>query len=152
MGKRKDYRYGHHTVSRLSAHIVWVTKYRYKVLTGDIKKRVRELVIQIAEAEDVKILSGVVSSDYVHIHIEYPPKLSISKLMRAVKGRSSRLIQKEYPSLEKRYWGKHLWAIGYGVWSTGNITDEMVKAYLKHHEGKAEGKGYKDFIVENDES
>ena len=152
MGKRKDYRYGHHTVSRLSAHIVWVTKYRYKVLTGDIKKRVREIVIQVAEAEDVRILEGVVSSDHVHIHIEYPPKLAISELMKAIKGRSSRLIQREYKSLAKRYWGKHFWAIGYGVWSTGNITDEMVKAYLKHHEGKADREGYKDFIIEKEES
>ena len=152
MGKRKGYRYGHHTVSRLTAHIVWATKYRYKVLNGDIKKRVREIIIQVAESEDVKILSGVVSSDHVHIHVEYPPKLSISELMRLVKGRSSRLIQKEYKSLSKKYWGRHFWAIGYGVWSTGNITDDMVEAYLKHHEGTGDRKGYKDFIVEEDES
>lgn len=126
-------RYGSHTVSRLTAHIVWVTKYRYHVLKGDIQKRCRELLIQICDSEDVKILSGVVSKDHVHMHIEYAPKQSISEIVKRLKGRTSRLLQSEFPELQKRYWGKHFWAIGYGVWSTGNITDEMVQEYLEHH-------------------
>jgi len=152
MGKKKGNRYGYHTVSKLSAHIVWATKYRYKVLKGDVKRRVREIIIQVAEAEDVKILSGVVSSDHVHIHIEYPPKLAISVFMKNCKGRSSRLIQQEYKEISKRYWGRHFWGIGYGVWSTGNITDEMVEAYLKHHDGVGDREGYKDFLLEKDET
>jgi putative transposase len=117
-------RHGSHTVSRLTAHIVWVTKYRYKVLQGDIQKRCRELLIQVCDAEDVKILKGVVSKDHVHIDIEYAPSKSISDIVKRLKGRSSRILQN---------WGKHFWAIGYGVWSTGNITDEMVQEYLDHH-------------------
>jgi len=131
-------RFGNHTVTRLSVHIVWVTKYRYSVLKGDIQKRARELIIQMCDAEDVEILGGVVSKDHVHLHIEYPPKMAISSFVKSVKGRSSRMIQKEYPELSKRYWGKHFWAIGYGAWSSGNITDEMIQEYLEHHEkGKA---------------
>ena len=126
-------RYGSHTVSRLTAHIVWVTKYRYHVLKGDIQKRCRELLIQICDSEEVKILSGVVSKDHVHMHIEYAPKQSISEIVKRLKGRTSRMLQSEFPELQKRYWGKHFWAIGYGVWSTGNITDEMVQEYLEHH-------------------
>ena len=126
-------RYGSHTVSRLTAHLVWVTKYRYHVLKGDIQVRCRELLIQICDSEDVKILSGVVSKDHVHMHIEYAPKKSISDIVKRLKGRTSRLLQSEFPELQKRYWGKHFWAIGYGVWSTGNITDEMVQEYLEHH-------------------
>jgi len=126
-------RYGSHTVSRLTAHIVWVTKYRYHVLKGDIQKRCRELLIQICDSEDVKILSGVVSKDHIHMHIEYAPKQSISEIVKRLKGRTSRMLQSEFPELQKRYWGKHFWAIGYGVWSTGNITDEMVQEYLEHH-------------------
>jgi len=124
-------------VSRLTVHLVWVTKYRFKVLTGDIQKRCRELLIQVSDTEDVRILSGVVSKDHVHMHIEYPPSLSISELVKRLKGRSSRLLQKEYPELKKRYWGKHLWAIGYGAWSTGNITEEIVQEYLKRHKSSA---------------
>ena len=128
-----DYRYSGHTVSRMTVHLVWVTKYRFKVLTGDIQARCRELLIQICDSEDVRILSGVVSKDHIHMHIEYPPSLSISELVNRLKGRSSRLLQREYNALKKRYWGKHLWAIGYGAWSTGNITEEIVQEYLKRH-------------------
>ncbi len=110
-----EYRYHGHTVTLLAVHIVWVTKYRYKVLTGDIQQRCRELLVQICDAEDVRILNGVVSKDHVHMHIEYPASVSISELIKRLKGRSSRLLQREYTELHKRYWGKHLWAIGYGA-------------------------------------
>ena len=129
----KEQRRRGHTISLLMVHIVWATKYRYPVLQGDMQKRMRELIIQICDVEDVRILKGVVSKDHVHMHIEYPPKLSISNLVKRVKGRSSRRLQSEFPELQKRYWGKHFWAIGYGAWSTGNITDEMVQEYLEHH-------------------
>jgi putative transposase len=129
----KEKRIGSHTVSWLTAHIVWVTKYRYKVLQGDIQNRCRELVKQICDAEDVRILKGVVSKDHVHIHVEYRPSLSVSNLVKRLKGRTSRRLQEEYPELSKRYWGQHFWAIGYGVWSTGNVTDKMVEEYLEHH-------------------
>ena len=130
------YRKGSHTTTRLTCHIVWVTKYRYHVLKGDIQKRCREYLLQDCESLEVEILSGVVSKDHVHMHIEYPAKLSISEIVKQLKGRSSRLLQKEYPLLKKRYWGRHFWATGYGAWSTGNITDEMVQDYLEHHRRK----------------
>ena len=117
----------------MTAHIVWVTKYRYPVLKGEIQIRCKNLIVQICDAEDVRILTGVVSKDHVHMHIEYPTKLPISDLVKRLKGRTSRLLQSEFPELGKRYWGKHFWAIGYGAWSTGNITDDMVQQYLEHH-------------------
>ena len=135
-----DYRRNTHSVSRLSAHIVWVTKYRYHVLIGDIQKRCRDLIIQICNSENVKILKGVVSKDHVHIHVEYPPSISVSLLVKKLKGRTSHHIQMEFPELKKRYWGQHFWAIGYGAWSTGNITDEMVQEYLEHHKGTVQSK------------
>ncbi|WP_395085342.1 IS200/IS605 family transposase [Gracilimonas sp.] len=140
-------RRGSHTVRRLTCHIVWVTKYRYHVLEGDIKKRCWELIIQVCEGEEVQILKGVVSKDHIHIHIEYAPRVSISHLVKRMKGRSSRILQKEFPLLQKRYWGKHFWATGYGAWSTGNITDEMVEQYLEHHRNK-EDEDNSDFILE----
>ena len=122
-----------HTVTCLMVHLVWVTKYRYPVLKGDIQCRCREIIIQICDAEDVQILKGVVSKDHIHMHIEYPARVSISDLVRRLKGRTSRILQREFPALKKRYWGRHFWAIGYGAWSTGNVTDEMVQEYLEHH-------------------
>ncbi len=132
-------RYNGHTVSRLTVHIVWVTKYRYKVLEGDIKTRCRTLIKQICDSEDISILSGVVSTDHVHLHIEYSPQKSVSDIVKRLKGRTSRRIQEEFPHIRKKYWGRHFWAIGYGVWSTGNITDEMVQQYLEHHRSPSNG-------------
>ena len=131
-----EFRKSSHTVSWLSVHIVWVTKYRYHVLKGDVQVRCRDLLVQICNSENVKILKGVVSKDHVHMHIEYPPSLSISDLVKRLKGRTSIMLQKEFPELGKKYWGRHFWAIGFGAWSTGNITDEMVQEYLEHHKDK----------------
>ena len=73
------------------------------------------------------------SKDHVHMHIDYPASKSISEIVKKMKGRTSRKLQQEYPELKKRYWGKHFWAIGYGAWSTGNISEKMVQEYLEHH-------------------
>ncbi len=110
-------RHGSHTVSRLTVHSVWGTKYRYQVLKGDIQKRCRTLLVQICDAEDVRILKGVVSKDHVHMLLEYPPSISVSDLVKRLQGRTARILQQEFPEVQKRYWGKHCWAIGPGTWS-----------------------------------
>ena len=97
-----------HTVFYHRYHIVWITKYRYRVLTYDIKKRVRELVLQVAEEMSIKIENGVVSSDHVHIFANIPPYIKISEFVQKAKGRSSKRIQEEFPILKKKYWGRHL--------------------------------------------
>ena len=122
-----------HSVHQLQVHIVWSTKYRYNVLGGEIQLRCRDLIRQTCDAMDVRILKGVVSKDHIHLHLSYPPKISVSELVKRVKGRSARLLLDEFTELKKRYWGQHLWGIGYGAWSTGNITDEMIQQYLEHH-------------------
>ena len=137
-----------HSVSNLTAHIVWVTKYRYPVLDGDIKVRCRSILIQICEAEDVQILRGVVSTDHIHMHIEYRPSQDISSIVKLMKGRTSRKLQMEFPELKKRYWGRHFWAIGFGCWSTGNITDKMVNEYLEHHRNPTSN-DTSNFIIED---
>ena len=143
----ENYRSNGHTVSSLSVHLVWSTKYRYHVLVEDIKVRCRSILIQICDAEDVRILKGVVSKDHIHMHIEYRPSQSVSEIVRKLKGRSSRKLQQEFPELNKRYWGSHFWAIGFGCWSTGNITNEMVDQYLEHHR-RPDKDDQSDFILE----
>ncbi len=83
------------------------------------------------------------------MHIEYPPKMALAELLKRLKGRCSRLIQQEFPHLEKRYWGRHFWATGYGAWSTGNITEEAVGEYLEHHRQQS-NKDNNPFILEDD--
>ena len=91
------YRYGSHTVYNIEYHFVWVTKYRYKVLTGDVALRVRELVRQTCEIFEIKILQGVVSKDHVHILVSAPPNMAPSEIMRRIKGRTSSKLFEEFP-------------------------------------------------------
>ena len=128
-----EYRYGSHTVYNIEYHFVLVTKYRYQVLIGAISLRVRELVRQTCEAFEIRILSGVVSKDHVHIVVSAPPNMAPSEIMRRIKGRSARKLFEEFPELKRRYWGKHFWARGYFCVTVGQMTEEMVKNYLEHH-------------------
>ena len=91
-----DYRYGSHTVYNIEYHFVWVTKYRYKVLTGDVALRVREMVRQTCELFEIKILQGVVSKDHVHILVSAPPHMAPSEIMRRIKGRTSSKLFEEF--------------------------------------------------------
>ena len=77
-----DYRYGSHTIYKIEYHFVWVTKYRYKLLEGEIGLRVRDLVRQTCEAFEIEILRGVVSKDHVHILVSAPPNIAPSEIMR----------------------------------------------------------------------
>lgn len=126
-------RHGRHTVTRLTVHLVWVTKYRYHVLKGDIQKRCRPLLIQICAAEDLRIRKGGVRKEHVHMLSEYPPSQSLSVSVKRLTGRPARLLQHECPTVRKRSWGKPVWAIGYGAWSAGNIPEDRVAEYLEHH-------------------
>ena len=103
---------------------MWVTKYRYKVLEGDIAVRARDLIRQVCMTREIKILKGHVSRDHVHVMVSCPPKLSVSDMAQYIKGRSSHALQREFPSLRKRYWGQHLWARAYFCASSGTVTDE----------------------------
>jgi putative transposase len=128
-----EYRYGSHTIYNIEYHFVWVTKYRYKVLTGELGIRVRDLVRQSCEAFEIRILKGVVSKDHVHILVSAPPNLASSEIMRRVKGRASSKLFEEFPHVKKRYWGRHFWARGYFCSTVGKMTEEMIKEYLAHH-------------------
>ena len=79
-----DYRYGSHTVFQIEYHFVWVTKYRYKLLTGDIGERLKELIRQTCQAFEIRIISGVISKDHVHILVSAPPNMAPSEIMRRI--------------------------------------------------------------------
>jgi putative transposase len=107
-----EYRHSAHAVFDLKVHVIWCTKYRYKILRGRVAERARDLIGQICQARDVVIVRGAVSPDQMHLLLWAPPVLSPAKLVQYVKGRSSRHLQAEFPELRKRYWGQHMWARG----------------------------------------
>ena len=144
----EEYKKGPHTVYEIQYHFVWVTKYRYHILQGDVALRARELIRQMCEARNITILKGHVSEDHVHLHVSCPPDLAASKIAQYLKGKSSRLIQQEFPHLRERYWGKHLWARGYFCASVGKVTEQMIAAYIEHQE-KAQSKDV--FTVSDDD-
>ena len=142
----ENYRKGAHTVHDIQYHFVWITKYRYHVLKGDIGIRVRSIIRDVCMSYDMKIVKGVVSRDHVHVLVSAPPHLAPSKIAQLMKGKSSFKIQQEFPELKKRYWGQHIWARGYFCGSVGLVTEEAIKQYIAGH--KSHGTD-DDFLVEN---
>ena len=125
-----------HTVFYHRYHIVWITKYRYKVLEGAVRERVREIIRQVCAELGVTIVKGVLSQDHVHMMVSIPPQRSVSDVVRRMKGRSSHKVQREFPTLNKRYWGQHFWARGYFCTISGNVTDDIILKYIKQHADK----------------
>ena len=128
-----EYSKGSHTVFHHRYHLVWITKYRYRVLQGDLRLRVRTVIAQVAEEMSVRRVNGVLSSDHVPIFAEIPPPISVGDFVKVAKGRSSRKIQQEFPEMGKRYWGRHFWGRGFFSTTRGNVTDEMINAYINGH-------------------
>ncbi len=128
-----QYDSGKHCVFYHRYHIVWSTKYRYKVLTVGVRLRVRDIIRQVCCENEVDILRGVLSSDHVHMFVSVPPKIAISDLVRRMKGRSSHKAQREFPSLRRRYWGRRFWGRGYFSTTNGAITEDIVLQYLENH-------------------
>ena len=141
-----EYRKSSHTIFNLQLHIAWITKNRYKVLTGAVGTRAKELIRRICNEESAEIISGSISPDHVHILVSIDPTTSVSHLVKFLKGKTSHQLQMEFPELRKKYWGQHLWARGYFVVSVGNVSAKMIEEYIEHHfEGKA---GQDSFRVE----
>jgi len=132
------YRKTSHTVYDNKYHLVWTTKYRYRVLSAKIARRTRDVVREVCQQLDVVIERGHLSPDHVHMLVSVPPHVSISKLMQHVKGKSSRKLQMEFKELKQKYWGKHIWARGYFCATVGVVNEEQIKDYIDHHQDENE--------------
>src|SRR3954468_7102321 len=107
-----EYRHSGHAVCDIKYHLVWITKYRYKILRGEVAERARDLIRQICHAREVVIIRGSVSPDHIHMLVSAPAHMAPSKLVQYIKGRSSRRLQEEFPSLRKRYWASICGRVG----------------------------------------
>lgn len=125
-----------HVIWHCQYHIVWVPKYRYKVLKGKIGEEVRKTIIVQSERLGCEIVELNVQVDHVHLLIKVPPKVSISSLMGVMKGKSAIRVFGKFPELKRRpYWGNHFWAEGYCVDTVG-LDSEMIQKYVKYQEDK----------------
>ena len=140
------YRHGSHSVFAIHLHLVWITKYRKPVLVGDVAFQVRELIREICRTQSVEIIKGHISKDHVHLFVSIPPQVPISRLVQRLKGKSSHKLLHSFASLRRQFWGRPLWARGYFCCSSGNVTDEVIKAYIEQ-----QSLDDNDFKVEGEE-
>ena len=138
-----EYRQSGHAVWDIKYHLVWITKYRYKILHGEVGERARDLLRQICAAREVRILRGAVSPDHIHMLVVVPPQLAPAKLVQFLKGRSSRMLQRDFPHLRKRYWGQHLWARGYFCATVGAVDEKTVMQYIENQKWDQDDEGFK---------
>ena len=132
----RRYQIGAHTKTDLKVHLIWVPKYRKRVLAGAVAIRARDVLRQIAMEHEIDIITGKISVDHVHMFVGYRPMQDVSKIVQWLKGISFRVLLSEFPHLKKQFWGKHLWARGYLAVSSGNITDELIQQYIQEQEGE----------------
>ena len=128
-----------HVLWHCQYHIVWVPKYRYRVLTGDVAREVHNCIQVYSSRLGCRVIELNVQPDHVHLLVKVPPKVSISKLLGVVKGKTAlrktalRIFTK-FPYLRnKPYWGNHFWATGYCVDTVG-VDAEMIRKYVKYQE------------------
>ena len=114
-------------------HIVFIPKYRRKVLFGKVRLDVREILRKLCEYKKIEIVTGAVSKDHVHLCLSIPPKYSISMIVGYLKGKSALMIFDQHPEKVSK-WDKHFWARGYYVATVGNVTETAIKKYIKEQE------------------
>ena len=123
-----------HTIWHCKYHLVWVPKYRYRILKGNVATEVEDCIRSYCEQNKCIIMELNIQEDHIHLLVMVPPKISISKLMGLVKGKTAIRIFKRFPKLKnKPYWGNHFWARGYCVDTVG-LDEEVIRKYVKHQE------------------
>lgn len=124
-------RHGRHCVFQLHAHLVFVTKYRYRIFNGDAINRLRAIFSNVCLNFEAQLVEMDGEDNHVHLLVNYPPKHSISALVNSLKGVSSRLLRLERPDLVRRYWKGVLWSPSYFAASCGGAPIGILKAYIE---------------------
>ena len=122
-----------HTRWKCQYHVVFIPKYRRKVLLGQLRTDVREIIRTLCEYKHVEIIEGAVCKDHVHLCLSIPPKIKISDFMGYLKGKSALMIFDRYPELASR-WDRTFWSRGYYVSTIGNVDEETIRKYIRDQE------------------
>lgn len=127
-----EYKSGSSTKHRVLIHLVWLPKYRRRVLQGKIAVRSKQLFQRCCEINDWKIHELAVEKDHVHMLLQINPRDSIAHAVHLLKGGSSRVVRLEFPELEEFLWGDSFWADGYFAESIGNKNENIIRQYIKN--------------------
>ena len=123
-----------HTRWNCTYHIVFIPKYRRKMLYGTNKKDLTEILPKLCEMKGVKVIEGKVCVDHIHMYVAIPPKLSVSEFMSYLKGKSALMFFDRHPETRTKWGDRHLWARGYFVSTVGNVNEETIRAYIRDQE------------------
>jgi len=130
-----DIRHGRHCVFNMHVHLVFVTKYRRGVFTKAILDDLQEIFASVCTDFEAELVEFDGEDDHVHLLVNYPPKIAISKLVNSLKGVSSLLIRKKnYPSIKKKLWGNALWSPSYFAGSCGGAPIEIIRQYIEQQQ------------------
>ena len=122
-------------VYNVNYHVVWSTKYRRKVLNYEVESRLKEILLQVAKDKDFIIHEMEVGEqDHIHLFVSSHPKLSISYIVKMMKGISGRLLMREFPEIEKHLWKGELWNPSYYVETIGSVSEESIRRYIQKQE------------------
>lgn len=134
-----------HVIYRCDYHIVWTPKYRFKVLEGLVKEQLRKDIEMLLEWAGCEKKELNIQVDHVHLIVSVPPKVSVSRMMGILKGKTAIKIFKSYPELKKKpYWGNHFWSRGYCVDTIG-LDEEKIRKYVKYQEDQERKEEQQEF-------
>jgi putative transposase len=123
-----DYRHGRNKVFLINYHLIWCPKRRKKVLTGNIKTRLEAIIYEVAKEKGIDVLAFEVMPDHIHLFVSAYPDITVHRIIKAFKGRSSNLLRKEFPELLKL---PTLWTHSYFVSTAGNVSSETIQKYIE---------------------
>ena len=118
-----------HTTWNCTYHVVFIPKYRRKIMYGEVKVEVGEILRKLCEMKQINLIEGKVCVDHVHMYLAVPPKLSISDVMAYLKGKSSLMIFQKYGNMKFAYRNREFWCKGYYVDTVGKNT-KAIKEYI----------------------
>ena len=122
-----------HAVYELKYHLVWVPKYRARILGGEVNRYLKEVFEQIADEYEFRIDTMEIMEDHVHVFIEAPPSYSPSEIVQILKSISAREVFKKFPKIRKAMWSGKIWSEGYFVRSVGDkVTNEVIRKYIRY--------------------
>jgi putative transposase len=134
MNKTNEYRAGRHCIFQLHAHLVFVTKYRYKVLQGYMFPTLKSLFEKVCLDFETELVEFDGEEDHVHLLVNYPPKISLSGLVNSLKGVSSRKLKLHHPEVANRYFKSALWSPSYFAASCGGAPLDIIKQYVRQQQ------------------
>ena len=134
MADDNDIRRGRHCVFKMHVHLVFVAKYRRRVLDGDAIRRLRMIFAKVCADFEAELAEFDGEDDHVHLLVNYPPKVAVSHLVNSLKGVSSRLLRRERPDIQKRYWKGALWSPSYFAGSCGGAPISAIRQYIEQQQ------------------